>query len=182
MSRTSPCLVFDASAVADDANVLGFEKALRRSGRRRGFQAEVAVIEAWYGPNAYSDFLLKHGCRPDPDQATAIGRLIGAMVKASDGRMYPSQYPAERKALRLARREASVGAKTAAEILRLRKAIAGLAANTRDPAEVIKDLSVDLDEPEIRAQLQDAIRWLTRFAEEWHLRETVRTDGNPRPT
>jgi hypothetical protein len=176
MIRTVPSLVFDSAAGAE---VLSFEAASRRSGQRGGLRAEVAAIEAWYGRNAYSAFLAKHGCRPDPDQATTIGRLIGARVKAADGRLYPTPSAGERKALRKARQEASGAVKDALEVVRLRKAIAGLAANTRDPADLIKGLCPEVDEPDIREQLQDAIGWLSRFAEEWQRRETGRTNGNP---
>jgi uncharacterized membrane protein len=174
MSRTVPCLVFDSATTG--ADVVPFEAASRRSGQASGLKAEVAAIEAWYGRNAYTVFLAKHGCRPDPGQAATIGRLIGARVKAADGRLYPAPGAAERKALRKARQEAAGAAKDALEVIRLRKAIAGLAANTRDPADVIKGLCPEIDEPDIREQLQDAIGWLSRFAEEWQRRETGRTD------
>jgi len=175
MSHSTPCLVFDANARTSNTNVLAFENALQRSRDRGGLSAEAAAIEAWYGRNAYSDFLKEHGCRPDLEQATTIGRLIGARVKAANGRMYPVESAAERKTRRAARQETANEAKGALEIHRLRKAISGLAANTSDPAELIKSLSPDIDEPEIREQLQDAIGWLTRFAEEWQRRETGRT-------
>ena len=176
MSRATPCLIFDANEHPSVTNVLAFEDALRRSRGRDGLGAEAAAIEAWYGGNAYSDFLKKHGCRPNPEQATAIGILIGARVKAADDRMYPIQTVAERKTQRIARLQAASEAECALEIHRLQKAISGLAANTRDPAELIDRLCPDIDEPGIREQLQDAIRWLTRFAEEWQRREKGRTD------
>jgi hypothetical protein len=176
MSHATPCLVFDANGHTSVTNVLAFKDALQRSKGRSGLSAEAAAIEAWYGRNAYSDFLKNHGCRPEPEQATTIGRLIGARVKAADGRMYPAPSAAERKTRRAIRQESADETKGALEILRLRKAISGLAANTRDPADLIKSLSSDIDEPEIREQLQDAVEWLTRFAEEWQRRETGRTD------
>src|ERR1700730_13973473 len=103
MSYSGPRLVFETAAVAD---VVPFQDAPQRGRGRRSLRAEAEVINAWYGQNAYSDFLTKHGRRPDPKEATAIGRLIGARVKATDGRMYPAQSAAERKAGRAARKEA----------------------------------------------------------------------------
>jgi uncharacterized membrane protein len=176
MSRATPFLVFDADTDAAVANVLAFEEAVQRSRSRGGLCAEATAIEAWHGNNPYSDFLKKHGCRPGPEEASAIGRLIGARVKAADGHMYPARTTTERMALRTVRQEAANETQRALEIHRLRKAISGLAANTSDPAEVIRGLCPDTEEPEIREQLQDAIEWLTRFAEEWQRRETGRTD------
>jgi hypothetical protein len=176
MSHAKPCLIFDANEQTANTNVLAFHDALQRNRGRDGLSAEVAAIEAWYGRNAYSDFLKEHGCRPNPEQATTIGRLIGARVKATNNRMYPIESATERETRRLARQDAAREAKDALEIHRLRNAISALAANTTDPAELISSLGPDLDEPEISEQLQDAIEWLTRFAQEWQRREKCRTD------
>lgn len=48
-------------------------------------------IEATYGPNAYSDYLRKHGARPDPVTADGIGRAFGGRVRADDGKLYPAK-------------------------------------------------------------------------------------------
>jgi hypothetical protein len=55
----------------------------------RELRVEAEGIEATYGPNAYSDFLRRHGRRPDPETAAVIGRLFGGRVKADDGTMQP---------------------------------------------------------------------------------------------
>lgn len=60
-------------------------------------RAEAIDIEAWYGPNAYSRYLLKHGRRPDLADAVIIGRIIGAQVKASDGSMQPRRTKLKRQ-------------------------------------------------------------------------------------
>lgn len=67
-----------------------------------------ARLEADIGQNPYSRFLREHGRRPTPDQATAIGRIMSARVRASDGRLYPTPAPAEKAARRaiLERRKA----------------------------------------------------------------------------
>jgi hypothetical protein len=170
MRKTSLRLVFDAGAKDAEPYV---SAAPQRAGE---LQAEVTAIEVWHGKNAYSDFLAKHERRPDPAQAATIGRLIGARVKASDGRMYPAQNAAERKAHRAVRQEALKEAKGESQLRRFRKAVSELATNTIEPAELIRGISGDPDGPGIREQLQDAIRSLTRFAEEWQRRETCRTN------
>jgi hypothetical protein len=176
MSRTKPCLAFNSDDRGVAANVLAFEDILQRSKARACLRAEATAIQTWHGTNAYTEFLEKHGRRPDPKQATAIGRLIGAQVKAADGRMYPTPSAAERKALKMLRREAANEARRALEIDRLCRAISGLAANSStNPVELIKSLCPDLDEPQIRERLQDAVEWLTRFAMEWQRREKGRT-------
>lgn len=55
----------------------------------RDLMVEAAGIEATYGPNAYSDYLVRHGCRPDPDTAATMGAFMGGRVRANDGRIYP---------------------------------------------------------------------------------------------
>ena len=52
---------------------------------------EIECIEAVHGPNIYSDYLRKHGGRPDPATAATIGALLGGRVKASDGSMQPKR-------------------------------------------------------------------------------------------
>jgi hypothetical protein len=67
-------------------------------------RVEAEGIEATYGPNAYSDYLRRHGQRPDPISAAAIGRHLGGRVKANDGSMQPVPVRAVRQ--RMARRQA----------------------------------------------------------------------------
>jgi hypothetical protein len=50
---------------------------------------EIEAIEAVHGPNPYSDYLRRHGCRPDAPTAATIGRFLGGQVKAADGSMQP---------------------------------------------------------------------------------------------
>lgn len=61
---------------------------------------EANALEAWYGPNAYSFFLRKHGRRPGREQAATIGRLLGGRVAAADGSMQPPLTKADREVLR----------------------------------------------------------------------------------
>jgi hypothetical protein len=61
---------------------------------------EAARLEASIGANPYSRFLRDHSARPAPEQASAIGRLIGGRVKASDRRFYPVLTEHEKAAVR----------------------------------------------------------------------------------
>jgi hypothetical protein len=142
---------------------------------RGRFLAEATVIEAWYGRNPYSDFLRKYGRRPHPNQAATMGRLIGASVKASDGTMQPKGTSFQRTQLKEARQDVLAAAEIELNIQRLRAAVA-LAENTTDPREIIDALCPHLDEPEIRPNLNRALQWLSRFAEEWQSREKGRAD------
>ncbi len=55
----------------------------------RELRVEIETLEAQYGPNAYSDYLRKHGRRPEPVTAATIGKVLGGRVKADDGSMQP---------------------------------------------------------------------------------------------
>ena len=63
-------------------DVLDFDAA-------RELRVEIQIIEAVHGPNAYSEYLRKHGRRPDAVTAATIGRVLGGRVKAADGSMQP---------------------------------------------------------------------------------------------
>jgi hypothetical protein len=57
----------------------------------RELRVEIETIEALHGPNPYCDYLRKHRRRPNSAEAAAIGRIMGARVKADDGTMQPRQ-------------------------------------------------------------------------------------------
>jgi hypothetical protein len=133
--------------------------------------AEAAAIEAWYGINAYSGFIKKYGRRPDREQAATIGRLLGGRVEANDGSMQPLLTNSDREVLRGIKTRRKAASRRYDHILRLQEALAALAENEDDPAEVIGTGSCLLNESAISAQLDVALCWLNRFAEEWHGRE-----------
>lgn len=60
-------------------------------GAAHELRIEIECIEAVHGPNAYSDYLRKHGRRPDPATAAVIGNILGGRVKALDGSMQPAR-------------------------------------------------------------------------------------------
>jgi hypothetical protein len=137
----------------------------------RDLRVEIETIEAWYGPNAYSNYLRKHGRRPNPAEAAGMGRLLGGQVEADDGSMQPPLSAADRSTLKGIKTRRKAYARRYDHIMRLKTAIAALAENEDDPADVIGDGSCVLGESEIDAQLDIAVCWLNRFAEYWHGRK-----------
>ena len=55
----------------------------------RDLRIEAEGLEAEHGPNPYSQYLRRKGCRPDPATAAVIGRHMGGRVRANDGSMRP---------------------------------------------------------------------------------------------
>ena len=92
---------------------------------------EADRIAALNGSNPYSDFLRKHGHRPDRGQAAAIGRLMGARVRASDGSMQPILTAGEREAIRSVRKERREWSQKLDHVHRTITAITALAENHR---------------------------------------------------
>jgi hypothetical protein len=82
--------------------VVALAEATAQTRAQRELRAKMAAIAAANGANAYTDFILKHGRRPDPVDAAVIGRLLGKRVRASDGTMQPQPSKAERDALKSA--------------------------------------------------------------------------------
>lgn len=54
-----------------------------------GIRREADTIAAFYGESPYTRFLREHGRRPDPAEAAGMGLIMGARLKATDGKMYP---------------------------------------------------------------------------------------------
>ena len=131
------------------------------------------------GPNLYSDFVLKNGYRPDPAQAATIGRVIGHRVKAADGSLQPAPTRAEKAAAGRAKKRSRKDVDGLEQILRLRRALASLAQNDRDPADIIHYIDPLFDDVlVIREQLAHAVNWINQFAEEWE--RDQKASGNPR--
>jgi hypothetical protein len=127
---------------------------------------EAEKIEALNGPNPYSSFITKHRCRPDRDQASAIGRLMGARVRAADGSMQPILTKGERAAIQTIKKRRKEWSQQISHIHRTTAAIAALAQNKHEPSSVIsygRDVFLDST---LREQLEFALEWLNRFAQE----------------
>jgi len=127
---------------------------------------EADQIEALNGVNPYSTFLRKHGHRPDRTQASTIGRLMGARVRASDGTMQPKLSAGERAAIKSIKKRRKEWGQQVEHIRRTMAAIAALSENQHDPSTVI-DYAADVFlDSAIHEQLEIALNWLNRFAEE----------------
>jgi hypothetical protein len=155
----------------EESPVVFIHEAKEESRTADELRAEAEALEAWHGPNAYSNYLRKHGRRPDTEQAKTIGRLLGGRVQADDGSMQPPLSEADRAVIREIKARRRAAARRYDHILRLRDAIAALSENKDDPADVIGRGSCLLNAPELGARLDAALCWLNRFAEEWHGRE-----------
>jgi hypothetical protein len=152
------------------ASVVNIGEAALSTREGRLLMAEADALEAWIGPNAYSYYLRKRGERPGREEAAAIGRLLGGRVEAADGSLQPPLTAADRAAIRAIKSRRAAASRRYDHILRLQQAIAALAENEDDPADVIGEGSCLLNEQAISAQLGIAVCWLTRFEREWHER------------
>lgn len=164
-----------------DQAIVEFDEAADRARAVRAVRSEAAAFAAAHGSNAYSDFLLKHGHRPDPEQASIIGRLMGTRVIASDGKLHPQMTKGQRDALAAQRRVWRDRRRKVEELARLSAALSFVTANQHDPASLLSELC-DPYETEIVANLENAIEWLRRFATEWqrHVEATGRTSDSYR--
>jgi len=161
-------------SIGATSTVTQFDEAAARAKDLRLLRTQAATLEAWYGPNAYSTFLCKHGCRPEPEQAATIGRLLGGRVRANDGTMQPPLTKADRQVLNGIKARRKAASSHYDHILRLRDALAALSQNEANPAEIISRGSCLLNEATISAQLDIAVGWLSRFAREWHEQKRAR--------
>jgi hypothetical protein len=131
---------------------------------RSQLREEAETLEIQFGPNAYADYLRKNGVLPDPETAATIGRLVGGRVKASDGSLQPALTEADRAYRRAAKKRRAEWYRKADNIHRLKSVIALLCQCDGDPGELIK--AGGFDDPLVREQLDFAVAYLKRFAEE----------------
>jgi hypothetical protein len=156
---------------SEGATLLPLGDACEANKNRHLLISEALALEAHFGKNAYSDYLLHHHKRPDRDEAATIGRLLGGRVRAADGSLQPPLTKTDRLVLQGIRSRRKAAARRYDQILRLHAAIAALSQNQDDPADIIAGGSLLFDGPEIASQLDLALCWLSRFAMEWHGRE-----------
>jgi hypothetical protein len=128
-------------------------------------KSEARLFALRHGPNAYSDYLLKYGRRPDATEAAGIGRLIGFRVRASDGTLRPELSKSERERAREEHRRWKARRRKLEHLARLSTALAQLAENEDDPASVIDEIGV-FWESDLLEKLEKSVQWLNRFAEE----------------
>jgi hypothetical protein len=140
---------------------------------------EADKIEALNGPNLYSTFLRKHGYRPSRQQAFAIGRIMGARVRASDGTMQPELAAGEKAAIRAIKKRRKEWAKQTEHIHRTIAAVSSLFENEHEPSTVILSGADVFYSATFREQLKFAVDWLNRFAEELHHHEQDSCSKSP---
>jgi hypothetical protein len=159
-------------------NIVAFDDAADRLRPIRELRAEAASLIETHGHNAYSDFILRHGRRPGRSQAVAIGQRMGIRVRAADGTLQPRRTKTKR-AVAHPKHHRQAECDYIDQVLRLRRALANLAENKGDPAEVIAYIDPLFgDASVIREQLAHAVQWINRFAEEWGHEQETR--GGPR--
>lgn len=145
----------------DGAKAAKEERDAAEESLRKEIQHQVNM----YGANAYTDYCLKHGKRPDKETAADIGRLVGGRVKADDGSMQPPKSKQQKeadKAARTAQKERNI---IGTECARVTTAVANLAANHLDPAVVAKN--IDRWQRPHFENFEKAVEWFNKFAEEW---------------
>lgn len=132
---------------------------------------------SYHGPNAYSKFLVKHGQRPAPDEATSIGTLLGYRVRGSDGKLYPALTKEQKEARKVERERRRAEDKRMQQELNLHAAVTFLARNTEDPAGIAASLRKDhtIIAEQIDRDLEIALDWLLTFHRAWT------TPPGPRP-
>lgn len=146
----------------DGAKAAREDREAAEQSLRLAIQAEVAEG----GSNAYTDFVLKHGKRPDRQTAADIGKLLGRQVKADDGSMQPPKSKAQKDADSVQRSADKAKSVLGGECARVALAVANLGANGLDPAQVAQ--SIDRwQRPTIVDNLDRAVEWLNGFAKEW---------------
>jgi hypothetical protein len=165
----------------DDNKVLSFEQNAMRIRLARELRTDAAALTASHGINPYSDFIQRYGCRPNCDQASAIGRLMGIQVRASDGTLQPRRTKKRKSAAaKNARSCEQTQDEYVDQILRLRSALTNLAKIESDPKVVIGYIDPLFgDASVIREHLAHAVHWINRFAKEWGLEQE--THGGQRP-
>lgn len=117
-------------------------------------------IEREDGPNAYTQFLKKHGRLPKPAEARSIARITGKLTKGSAG--YETGVdPAEIEQLR----------KKHDPVERLFEAIdeiLAIAASPSDVARFTREFPENYDPESISDRLNNAVAWLNLFSQEWN--------------
>lgn len=134
-------------------------------------KAEARDFAARNGNNPYSDFILKHGCRPNRDHAAILGRLINRRVRASDGSLQPKLTSEDRERWREYRAGQKKERALAYQISVLTAAIRDLSEITAEPNDLVCGIGPVFDRPVISEKLDIAVELLRRFAAKWREHE-----------
>jgi hypothetical protein len=168
-----PVLRLMKLGVADEeagANVIPLGDAAERGTAAQALRAEARVLEAEHGRNPYSDYILKYGRRPLPQETAGMGRIMNLTLKASDGSTQPKRTRSEKEAWKAFRTKRRERHRLFVEISQLKHAVRDLAALKSEPSELVHE--VILGRPAISEELKRALDYLRRFADELKNRET----------
>ncbi|WP_157100664.1 hypothetical protein [Rhodoplanes sp. Z2-YC6860] len=134
-------------------------------------RAEANDLAARIGKKPHSDSLLKSKRGLDREQATVIGRIINKRGGADEKSLLPEISPAQKTKAKIARKYSRKRLSTQRQLTRLVSAVRTLAELTEAPPDLVGALSPHLDKPVIVENLEAAVRYLDRFAKEWHRHE-----------
>ena len=143
--------------------------AKRRFESPSSILADAAWIESRQGANAYTEYLRRHGRRPDPATARTIGALIEARVKADDGRLYPPLTAAEKATNREKREQRKSENHLVNTAYHIGYAIQLLAENDTDPEAIMGALAGRAFPDKIN--LDKATENFGRFVAAWRRRQ-----------
>jgi hypothetical protein len=153
------------------ATILSFPQAPQKTQTSTALKEEISALEARFGTNIYSDFLIRFGHRPNAQQAAVIGKLLDARVKADDGSLQPPPTRQRRAAERQARMTRKAELELELYASRLSSAVENLAQCRIDLPMLVSYLVAENGAPKLLGECESAIEWLSRFAEEWRRRE-----------
>lgn len=145
------------------AGVVRLDQFVERARDAKTLKAEARDFEARNGKNPYSDFILRHGRRPDPEHAATLGQLINIQVKASDGSLQPKLTKEDRAARRQLRNEQAAQRQSQRDANQLWCALRDLSEIRADPDQLLRILDGRPDIDRIRDRLKLALEYLDRF-------------------
>jgi hypothetical protein len=157
--------LIDCEGSVAGAGVVRLDEAAERAREIQCLKAEARDFEARNGKNLYSDFILKHGRRPDPDHAATLGELINIQVKASDGSLQPKLTRADRAARKKRRDEQELQRRPSRDARQVWCSLRDLGEIQTSPADLACILLDRPDSKGIRERLQHALEYLERVAE-----------------
>jgi hypothetical protein len=155
-----------AAEVAHPESIVQFDSV-------QAVKMEARAFEARHGKNPYSDFILRHGRRPDQNEAAGMGRMMNLRLRAVDGSLQPKLTKSEKAAWQNFGSLKVEAQRKRSEIRRLMGAIRDLASASISPA----GLACEIDPT--REHVELALGYLLRFVEELRGDETGKS---PRST
>jgi hypothetical protein len=126
----------------------------------QALKMEARAFEIRRGKNPYSDFILRHGRRPDQNEAAGMGRMMNLRLRAVDGSLQPELTEAEKASWRNFHSQKVEAQRRRSEIRRLKGAIRDLAGASISPAVLAREIDP------ISEHIKLALGYLARFAEE----------------